>query len=101
LERNRIFKIKPAFLEALLRQVLEADFENLPQDMMSEWPHSGSMGRPFSCLPIDEGYRDNRDHAMPVFRQLGLQFTLFVPSGFSEGDPDVRWLVLGEVVRRT
>lgn len=99
-EPNRILKITPAFLEAVLRQVLEAGFEILTLDGVAERLRSGSTGRPFACFTFDDGYRDNRDYALPVFRKLGLPFTLFVPSGFPEGQADLWWLVLEEVVRR-
>jgi peptidoglycan/xylan/chitin deacetylase (PgdA/CDA1 family) len=99
-EPNRILKITPEFLEAVLRQVIEAGFEILPLDRVAERLQAGHQGRPFATFTFDDGYRDNRDFALPVFRKLGLPFTLFVPSGFPEGRADLWWLVLEDVVRR-
>ncbi len=99
-EPNRILKITPHFLEAVLQQVIEAGFEVVPLDDVPHRLDAGDDGRPFACFTFDDGYRDNRDHALPVFRKLGLPFTVFVPGNFPEGGADLWWLTLEEAIRR-
>ncbi len=99
-EPNRILTVTPEFLEAVLQQVTQAGFDVLALDDVPARLASPDPERPFACFTFDDGYRDNHDHALPVFRKFGLPFTLFVPSGFPEGEADLWWLVLEEIIHR-
>ncbi len=99
-EPNRILKITPDFLEAVLDEVLAAGFDVISLDDVAARLNSANAERPFACFTFDDGYRDNRDYALPVFRKFGLPFTVFVPAHFPEGKADLWWLVLEETIRR-
>ena len=43
------------------------------------------MRRPFACFTFDDGYRDNREHAYPVFKRLNLPFAIYIPTAYAEG----------------
>lgn len=98
-EPNRILKITPAFLESVIFQVREAGFEIIGMDDVPERIKSSSR-RPFAVFTLDDGYKDNRDHAYPVFKQLGAPFTIYVASDFADGRGDLWWLTLEAAVRR-
>ena len=55
--------------------------------------------KPFACFTLDDGYRDNRDHAYPIFRRYGAPFTIYVPSDFADGRGDFWWLTFEKVLR--
>ncbi len=99
-EPNRILKITPDFLEAVLGEVLAAGFDVIGLDDVPNRLTSDVADRPFACFTFDDGYRDNRDYALPVFRKFGLPFTVFVPANFPSGQADLWWLVLEETIRR-
>jgi peptidoglycan/xylan/chitin deacetylase (PgdA/CDA1 family) len=99
-EPNRILKITPQFLEDVLVEVQRAGFDVISLDDVPARLASGTSRRPFACFTFDDGYRDNRDYALPVFRKLNLPFTIFVPSDFPSGRADLWWLVLEEAIRR-
>ncbi|MBA4131312.1 MAG: polysaccharide deacetylase [Hyphomicrobium sp.] len=99
-EPNRILKITPEFLEAVLSEVLAAGFDVIGLDDVATRLAAGPAERPFACFTFDDGYRDNRDYALPVFRKFGLPFTVFVPANFPTGNADLWWLVLEEAIRR-
>jgi peptidoglycan/xylan/chitin deacetylase (PgdA/CDA1 family) len=99
-EPNRILKITPHFLESVIKEVLDAGFEVIPLDDVPERVSQDSAARPFACFTFDDGYRDNRDYALPAFRKFGLPFTVFVPADFPSGSADLWWLVLEQVIRR-
>lgn len=48
-------------------------------------------GPPLAAFTLDDGYRDNRDHALPVFERHGVPFTVFVCKGFSERSHTIWW----------
>jgi peptidoglycan/xylan/chitin deacetylase (PgdA/CDA1 family) len=102
-EPNRILKITPDFLESVIKTVIEGGFEILTLDevaaRLQDNTPDAKHRRPFACFTFDDGYRDNRDFALPVFRKYGVPFTLFVPTDFPEGNGELWWLTLEDVLR--
>ena len=98
-EPNRILKITPDFLDAVLGEVVRSGFDVIALDDVPQRLACASAARPFACFTFDDGYRDNRDFALPVFEKHGLPFTLFVPGDFPSGKADLWWLVLEDTIR--
>ena len=100
-EPNRILKVTPDFVERVIHQVVQAGFEILTLDEVPERLRSGGRGRPFACFTFDDGYRDNLDYAYPIFRRLGVPFTIYVPGDYPDGRGDLWWLMLERVIERS
>jgi peptidoglycan/xylan/chitin deacetylase (PgdA/CDA1 family) len=98
-EPNRILKVTPDFLDAVLREVIEAGFDIIPLDQVRERLADADNEKPFACFTLDDGYRDNRDHAYPVFRRHNAPFAIYVPSDFADGNGDFWWLTFEKVLR--
>ena len=98
-EPNRILKITPEFLDAVIREVKRAGFDAVSLDEASTRLEEGREARPFVCFTLDDGYRDNRDFAYPVFKRHGVPFTIYVPSNFPSGGGELWWLALEEAIR--
>lgn len=99
-EPNRILRITPAFLEAVVTRVIELGFDLVHIGEVPGRLAAGGGSRPFACFTFDDGYRDNMEHAFPVLRRLGAPYTLYVPTDYPDGRGDLWWLVLEEVIRR-
>jgi peptidoglycan/xylan/chitin deacetylase (PgdA/CDA1 family) len=97
-EPNRILKVSPDFLESVIAQVREAGFETIALDDVPKRLAAGYQGPPFACFTLDDGYRDNRDYAYPVFKRHHVPFTVYVPSDYADGAGDLWWLVLETVI---
>jgi len=97
-EPNRILRVAPDFLEAVIESTLDADFDVVPLDDIPARLAQGS-DRPFAAFTLDDGYKDNRDLAYPIFKRHSVPFTIYVPSDFADGKPDLWWLTLEEVLR--
>ena len=97
-EPNRILKVTPDFLDNVLAQVIEAGFDLLSIDELPERLASGNSQRPFAVFTLDDGYRDNLHHALPVFRRYGAPFTVYVPTDYMDGKGDLWWLMLEKVI---
>ena len=89
----------PDFLEDVVREVLDAGFDIIPLDQVRARLENADAEKPFACFTLDDGYRDNRDHAYPIFRRYGAPFTIYVPSDFADGRGDFWWLTFEKVLR--
>lgn len=96
---NRILEVTPEFLEAVLDQVQAADLDVVSLDEAMRRLKAGE-GRRFVSFTFDDGYRDNLEHAYPLFKRRSLPLTLFVPTDYPDGRGELWWLVLEEIVRR-
>ena len=54
--------------------------------------------RQFVVLTFDDGYRNNLTHALPVLEALGVPFTVYVNSNMVNGEGDVWWLGLRDLL---
>jgi hypothetical protein len=97
-EPNRILKITPQFLELVIRQVRQSGFEIVSLDEAHFRLIEGDYGKPFVCFTFDDGYRDNLEHAYPIFKRHNLPFAVYVPTDYADGRGDLWWLALEKVI---
>lgn len=99
---NGILEITPEFLETVIRKVIESGYDLLTLDAAAQRLASGERhDRPFACFTFDDGYRDNRDHALPICRSYGVPITVYVPADYADGRGQMWWLTLEDVIRKT
>jgi peptidoglycan/xylan/chitin deacetylase (PgdA/CDA1 family) len=97
---NAILRVTPGFLESVLGQVRNAGFDILSLDDAVERIAGRTVSsRPFACFTFDDGYRDNLVHAYPILKRYDAPFTMYVPTDFPDGNGELWWLVLEDVVR--
>jgi peptidoglycan/xylan/chitin deacetylase (PgdA/CDA1 family) len=99
-EPNRILKVTPDFLERVIMQVRQAGFDIVSLDDIPDRLASRDKSPPFACFTLDDGYKDNRDHAYPVFKRHNVPFAIYVPTDYPDGSGDLWWLILETVVAR-
>jgi peptidoglycan/xylan/chitin deacetylase (PgdA/CDA1 family) len=97
-EANRILKITPDFLDNVVRQVIKAGFDLLSMDVVTERLAARRSGRPFACFTLDDGYRDNLEYELPVFKRYGAPFTFYVATDYMDGKGDLCWLMLERAI---
>ena len=100
---NRLLEITPAFFEVVIVKTRALGFEIVTLDEAVARVHRAAQGertQPFVALTFDDGYCDNRDHALPILRQHDAPFTVFVTTGFADHTARLWWLELEEAVRR-
>ena len=96
---NRILEVTPEFLDAVLAQVADAGLDVISLDEAVTRLDGGSEKR-FACFTFDDGYRDNLEYALPLFKRRGMPFTLYVPTDYPDGHGQLWWSVLEEIVAR-
>jgi peptidoglycan/xylan/chitin deacetylase (PgdA/CDA1 family) len=96
---NRILEVTPDFLDAVLDQVQEAGLDVVSLDEAVRRLR-GEDERRFVCFTFDDGYRDNLEYAYPLFKKRALPLTLYVPTDYPDGNGELWWIALAEIVSR-
>jgi peptidoglycan/xylan/chitin deacetylase (PgdA/CDA1 family) len=91
---NRHLEVTPEFLRAVLAHLKSRSIDIVTMDEVHHRLTNRKFERRFACFTFDDGYRDNRDHALPVMREFAAPFTVFVASDFAEGTGRPWWVAL-------
>ena len=97
LPSNRALEITPEDLRAMLAWTRERGLEAIRLDEVPD-RLAGSRGPRFVCFTLDDGYRDNLVHALPVFREFSAPLTVNVTNGFAAGTASVWWYFVEEAL---
>jgi peptidoglycan/xylan/chitin deacetylase (PgdA/CDA1 family) len=98
---NYHLEIEPQFLRAMLTHLRARKIDVVSPDEMHQRLSERNFSRRFACFTLDDGYRDNRDHALPVFREFDAPCTVYAVSDFAEGTGRLWWVALERVIART
>lgn len=96
---NRILEVTPDFLDGVLDQVQEAGLDIVSLDEAVRRLREEDERR-FVCFTFDDGYRDNLEYAYPLFKKRSLPLTLYVPTDYPDGNGELWWTALAEIVAR-
>lgn len=95
---NRHLAITPAFLDAAIRALAARGYRFLRLEDVPAALAEPDGAAPFAVFTLDDGFRDNRDHALPVFERHGVPFTIFVCKGLSERSHSMWWETLAALI---
>ncbi len=96
---NARLAVTPEFLGEIISLVKGLGYEllSLEQAAARLW-QGGTWGRPFAVFTLDDGYKDNLVHALPVFRRHRCPFTVFVTTRMADGNCEMWWRVLEHMI---
>jgi peptidoglycan/xylan/chitin deacetylase (PgdA/CDA1 family) len=97
---NRHLEITPDFLRATLTYIRGSDIDIITMDEMQRRLAEGDLSRRFAVFTCDDGYRDNRDHALPAMQDFDAPFTVYVTNDFAAGTGRLWWIALERVIAR-
>ena len=86
---NRILRIAPDFLDAVLDQVQTACIDVVSLDEAVRRLKEKEERR-FAGFTFDDGYRDNLEYAYPLFKRRGLPRTIRTGRASCGGSPSNR-----------
>jgi peptidoglycan/xylan/chitin deacetylase (PgdA/CDA1 family) len=95
---NHHIEIEPEFLRAMLSHLRARGIDIVTPDELHQRLFEQNFSRRFACFTLDDGYRDNRDHALPVFREFDAPCTVYAASDFAEGTGRLWWVALERAV---
>ena len=91
---NSHLEITPQFLRAVLAHLRSRGIDIITMDELHRRLTERDLSRRFACFTFDDGYRDNRDFALPVMREFDAPFTVYVASDFAQGTGNLWWVAL-------
>ena len=97
---NRHLEVAPEFLRAMLSHLRSLGIDIITMDELYQRLTERNFSQRFACFTFDDGYRDNRDFALPVMREFEAPFTVHVTSDFAQGVGHVWWIALEMVITR-
>ena len=97
---NHHLEITPDFLRAVLAHLRARGIDIVTMDEMHQRLIERNFASRFACFTLDDGYRDNRDFALPVMREFKAPFTLYVASDFAQGSGRLWWIALETAIAK-
>jgi len=97
---NYHLEIEPEFLRAMLSHLRARGIDIVTMDEVHQRLAERNFSRRFACFTLDDGYRDNRDHALPVLREFDAPCTVYAVSDFAEGTGRLWWVALEMAIAR-
>lgn len=97
---NHHLEVTPDFLRTMLTHLRSHDVDVITMDEVHRRLIDRNFSRRFACFTLDDGYRDNRDFALPVMREFDAPFAVYVASDFAEGAGRLWWVALERVIAK-
>jgi peptidoglycan/xylan/chitin deacetylase (PgdA/CDA1 family) len=97
---NRHLEVAPEFLRAMLTHLRSHGIDIVTMDEVHQRLIERKFSKRFASFSFDDGYRDNRDYALPVMREFDAPFTVYVASDFAEGTGRLWWIALEMVIAK-
>jgi peptidoglycan/xylan/chitin deacetylase (PgdA/CDA1 family) len=99
-EPNGLLSVTPEFLEQAIAAARQCGLHPVHLEDLPNLLAVCSDTRKFMCFTLDDGYRDNEKHAVPVFRKHGVPYTIFITPGFVERTRTMWWETAEELTRK-
>jgi peptidoglycan/xylan/chitin deacetylase (PgdA/CDA1 family) len=97
---NSRLEITPDFLSEIIALVKAKGYECLSIGDAVERLRSGAKTGRFAVFTLDDGYKDNQQHAYPVFKQFNCPFTIYVSPRIADGTCELWWRGLEAIIAK-
>jgi len=91
---NAGLDVSPDFLDAVIGFVRARGWDLVSLEEAARRLREKEFGRKFAVFTLDDGFRDNLTHALPVFRARQCPFTVFVAPDYADGKGELWWEAL-------
>ncbi len=98
---NALLEIEPAFLETLIEYLRYKKVDMVSLAEAKRRLREQDYERRFVCFTLDDGYRDNLEHAYPIFKKHGVPAALFIATSFPDKLGLLWWLALERAIAAT
>lgn len=97
---NALLSVTPQFLDEAIRAALDGGLVPVALEDLPARLADPSDRRRFVSFTLDDGYRDNADHAASVFRRHRVPYTIFITKGFVERTRSLWWETAQELTAK-
>ncbi|WP_438753669.1 polysaccharide deacetylase family protein [Pararhizobium sp. O133] len=94
---NAHLEITPEFLDVAITRLRRDGYRFIALDDLPAHLASGDR-QPVAVFTLDDGYRNNLEHAAPVFARHEVPFTVFVAGGFVDRKDILWWETLADLL---
>ncbi|MCF6322592.1 MAG: polysaccharide deacetylase family protein [Rhizobiaceae bacterium] len=97
---NHHLQIDPKFLEKVLNSAQQSGYEFVSLDQLHTRFVEKKLDQ-FSkmiAITLDDGYRDNLQNAVPIFRKFNAPYTIYIAPGLVDGRADLWWEDLATII---
>ncbi len=99
---NSILKITPEFLETTIQTVKAEGYDIISLDELYErQKHGNKSGKPYAVFTADDGYKDNRDIALPVLKKYNVPLAIYIVSDYSNHQGELWWFALEDIIKNS
>ena len=91
--------VTPDYLDRAIRLCRAEGYDIVSLDEAHRRLTGHWSGAPFLAITLDDGYRDNIQHACAVFKHHQTPFCIYVPTSFAAGQADLWWFALEGAIR--
>lgn len=96
---NARLAVTPQFLGDMIALVRRLGYDLLSLEQAVARLNAGQAAiAPFAVFTLDDGYKDNLVHALPVFRRHKCPFTVFVSPAIADGTCELWWRALEAMI---
>jgi peptidoglycan/xylan/chitin deacetylase (PgdA/CDA1 family) len=93
---NALLAVTPEFLDRFLTHFQARGWRFVSVETLLSADDTADPRR--IAVTLDDGYRDNLEHAWPVFQKHAVPFTVFVCPGFAERTSELWWIALERII---
>lgn len=98
---NAHLSITPEFLEKAIIKLKSKNYKAIALDDLPDHFKNADPKQPAMVFTLDDGYRNNFEYALPVFKKHNIPFTVFACSGFVARQHTMWWETVSELVIKT
>lgn len=96
---NYGLEMTPEFLDQVIALVKRRGMDLVSiEEAVERIEKPSRASRRFAVFTLDDGYRDNRGHALPVFKAHNCPFTIFVAPAITDGTCELWWRGLEQII---
>jgi peptidoglycan/xylan/chitin deacetylase (PgdA/CDA1 family) len=88
---NSHLDVTPEFLDTAIAALKRDGYRFIRLEDVAAAITEPEPAQPFAIFTLDDGFRDNAMHALPVFERHQVPFTIFVCKGLSERSHTMWW----------
>jgi peptidoglycan/xylan/chitin deacetylase (PgdA/CDA1 family) len=96
---NRLLEVTPEWLDETLAMIRSEGYDIVDMDEMASLITGPKRDRFAIALTFDDGYRDNREHALPVLKRNNAPWTMYVTTGYADAIASLWWIEFEEAIR--
>lgn len=97
---NRGLAITPEYLEECIQYFISKKYRFISLDELHHIITSGAQQQQkFICFTMDDGYKDNLEYALPLFKKYDIPFTIYITNCFANRTAILWWYLLEQVIQ--